>query len=242
MKKLLVATVGLTIVAAGYALMAQTKAAKPIHIDVVQEKAGGEPTHFIPIVGYWVVAAEGTKNVLMVDGRQWKKGEPSAGLADKARAIYGSRHEEFIDNVKAWAYFPIAVAQGIDDFQNGEISMRFQMVDGALDRCSGILFNVKPNGDYLTVRFNGTEDNLVLWTFNKGVRKFVKKGTEDMPLKMKEWYSMKISVQGTKLEGYLNGKKLLEYTLPEPVSGKVGVWSKTDSVSYFDDYTVTPAP
>ena len=51
---------------------------------------------------------------------------------------------------------------------------------------------------------------------------------------------MKIAVQGTKLEGYLNGKKLLEYTLPEPVSGKVGVWSKTDSVSLFDDYTVVP--
>ncbi|HLK63489.1 MAG TPA: family 16 glycoside hydrolase [Bryobacteraceae bacterium] len=242
MKKLLSTVIGVSALAAGYSLLAQTKAAKPIHVDVVQEKAGAEPTHFIPIVGYWVVATEGSKNVLMVDGRQWKKGEPSAGLVDKARAIYGSRHEEFIDNVKAWAYFPIAVAQGIDDFQNGEISMRFQMVDGALDRCSGILFNVKPNGDYLTVRYNGTEDNLVLWTFNKGVRKFVKRGSEEMPLKMKEWYSMKIAIHGTSLEGYLNGKKLLEYTLPEPVSGKVGVWSKTDSVSYFDDYTVTPAP
>jgi hypothetical protein len=49
---------------------------------------------------------------------------------------------------------------------------------------------------------------------------------------------MKISVKGAKLEGYLNGKLLLEYTLPEPVSGKVGVWSKTDSVSYYDDFTV----
>ena len=35
---------------------------------------------------------------------------------------------------------------------------------------------------------------------------------------------------------------LLEYTLPEAVSGKVGVWSKTDSVSYYDDYTVNAAP
>jgi hypothetical protein len=51
---------------------------------------------------------------------------------------------------------------------------------------------------------------------------------------------MKIAVQGTKLEGYLNGKKLLDYTLPEPVTGKVGVWSKTDSVSLFDDFTVRP--
>ena len=114
------------------------------------------------------------------------------------------------------------------------------MVEGSLDSCAGILFNVKPNGDYLTVRFNGKKDNLVLWTFNKGTRKFVKKGPEDMPLPRKEWYAMKITVQGTKLEGYLNGKKLLDYTLPEAVTGKVGVWSKTDSVSLFDDFTVVP--
>jgi hypothetical protein len=50
---------------------------------------------------------------------------------------------------------------------------------------------------------------------------------------------MKIAVHGTKLEGYLNGEKLLDYTLSEPVSGKVGVWSKTDSVTLFDDFNVT---
>ena len=212
---------------------------KSIKVDVTKEKAGAEPTHFVPIVGNWIVTQEGGKNVLMVDGREWKRGNPAAGLADKARTIYGAKHEDFIDNVKAFAYFPYAIAQAIDDFKNGEISMRFQMVEGALDSCAGILFNVKPNGDYLTVRFNGKEDNLVLWTFNKGTRKFVKKGAEDMPLKRKEWYTMKIAVHGTQLEGSLNGKKILDYTLPEPVTGKVGVWSKTDSVSLFDDFTVS---
>jgi hypothetical protein len=213
-------------------------AASSIKVDVAQEKAGTEPTHFLSMVGNWVVAQDGNKNILMVDGRQWKRGQPAGGLADKARLIYGSRHEEFIDNVKAFAYFPYAVAQGVEDFHDGEISMRFQIVDGQLDQCAGILFNLKTNGDYLTVRFNGKEDNLVLWTFNKGTRKFVKKGSEDMPLAMKQWHTMKVAINGTKLEGYLNGKKLLEYTLPETVSGKVGVWSKTDSVSYFDEYTV----
>ena len=214
-------------------------APKTLKVDVAQEKAGAEPTHFVPVVGYWVVAGDNGRNVLMVDGRQWKQGNPAAGLADKARAIYGSRHEEFIDNVKAFAYYPYAVAQGVDDFQNGEISVRFQMIDGALDRCSGILFNLKPNGDYLTVRFNGTEDNLVLWTFKNGKRSMVKRAPQEMPLPMKQWAAIRISVHGTRLEGYLNDKLLLEYTLPEPVSGKVGVWSKTDSVSYFDDFTVT---
>jgi len=218
-----------------------TALAAPVRVDVAQEKAGSEPAHFIPVVGNWMVVPEGGKNVLMVDGRQWKKGQPAGGLADKARLIYGSRHEEFIDNVKAFAYFPYAVAQGIDDFRDGEISMRFQVVDGQLDQCAGILFNLKPNGDYLTVRFNGKEDNLVLWTFNKGKRSFVKRGAEDMPLAMKQWHSMKVAIKGTQLEGYLNGKLLLQYTLPEPVSGKVGVWSKTDSVSYYDDYTLNAA-
>jgi hypothetical protein len=187
-----------------------------------------------------VIAQDEGKKVLMVDGREWKRGQPAGGLADKARLIYGSRHEEFIDNVKAFAYFPYAVAKGIDDFQNGEVSIRFKLVDGKLDQCAGILFNLKPNGDYLTVRFNGKEDNLVLWTFNKGKRSFVKKGSENMPLAMKQWHTMKIAIAGTQLQGYLNGKLLLEYTLAEPVSGKIGVWSKTDSVSYFDDFVVTP--
>ena len=215
---------------------------KPVKIDLSQEKPGAEPKAFLPMVGNWVVAQDGGRNVIMVDGRQWKRGDPSGGLADKARAIYGNRHEEFLDNVKAFAYFPIAVAQGIDDFRNGEISVRFQMIDGALDRCSGILFNVKPDGDYLAVRFNGMEDNLVLWTFNKGVRKFVKRAPEEVPLKLKEWHAIRIAVHGAKLEGYLDNKLILEYTLAEPVSGKVGLWSKTDSVSLFDDFTVTPAP
>lgn len=232
--------VALPLLAAGFYAAAQT--AKTIRVDVAQEKAGSEPARFLGVVGNWVVVKDGARSVLMVDGRQWKRGDPSGGLADKARLIYGSRHEEFIDNVKAFAYFPYAVAQGVDEFKNGEIAMRFQIVEGALDQCAGILFNLKPNGDYLAVRFNGKEDNLVLWTFNKGTRKFVKRGSEEVPLQLKEWHTMKVAVQGTKLEGYLNGKLLLQYTLPEPVSGKVGVWSKTDSVSYFDDFAVTPAP
>lgn len=214
---------------------------KSIHIDLSKEKVGGESAKFLSVVGNWSIVQDGDKKVLAVDGRQWMRGQPAGGLAEKARAIYGSRHEEFIDNVKAFAYFPYAVAKDIENFTGGEISIRFKLISGQLDSCAGILFNLKPNGDYLTVRFNGKEDNLVLWTFNKGKRSFVKRGSENMPLARNQWYTMKITVNGQKLEGYLNGKLLLQYDLAEPVSGKIGVWSKTDSVSYFDDYTVTPA-
>jgi hypothetical protein len=195
------------------------------------------PSHFVAVVGNWSV----TGNVVQVDGRQWIKGQPSAGLAAKARTIYGAKHEEFIDAVKAYAYFPYAVDKDVDDFRNGSISMRFRLLGGQLDQCAGILFNVKPNGNYLTVRFNGKEDNLVLWKFESGKRSFVKKGAHDVHIPFGEWHTMKIDVAGTQLRGYLDDQLLLEYTLPEPVTGKVGLWSKTDSVSQFSDYVVTPA-
>ena len=212
---------------------------RTVRVDLTKEKVGGESGKFLSVVGNWWIVDDGGKRVLAVDGRQWLRGQPAGGLAEKARAIYGSRHEEFIDNVKAFAYFPYAVAKDIDNFHDGQISIRFKLVAGQLDQCAGILFNLKPNGDYLTVRFNGKEDNVVLWTFTKGKRSFVKRGSENVPLAMNQWHTLQISIHGTNLQASLNGKLLLDYTLAEPVSGKVGVWSKTDSVSYFDDFTVS---
>jgi hypothetical protein len=212
---------------------------KSLRVDLTKEKAGQQSTKFLAVVGNWSIVDDGGTKVIGVDGREWLRGQPAGGLAQNARAIYGSKHEEFIDNVKAFAYFPYAVLKEVDDFQNGTISMKFKLVDGKLDSCAGILFNLKPNGDYLTVRFNGKEDNVVLWTFNKGKRSFVKRGTENVPLQIGTWHTLEITVNGTSLGASLDGKHLLDYTLAEPVAGKIGLWSKTDSVSYFDQYTVT---
>lgn len=219
----------------------QAAAPKATHVSFAKETPGREPATFAPMVGSWIITREQGKNVLFIDGRVWKRGQPAGGLADKARELYGARNEDFIESIKAFAYYPIAVAKGVDNFENGEISVRFQMVGGALDRCAGILFDVKPNGDYLTVRYNGTEDNVVLWTFNNGVRRMVKRAPENSPLELGTWHTLKISVHGTALQGFLDDKLFLEYTLTNPVAGKVGVWSKTDSMIEFDDFIVTPS-
>jgi hypothetical protein len=227
--------------AAALHAQATTPTTSGITVTAAADKVGKEPTKFLPMVGHWVVATDEGKKVVMVDGREWKRGQPAGGLADKAREIYGARHEEFIDNVNAFAYFPIAVAKSIPDFDNGQITVKFKMIGGVLDRCAGILFNVKPNGDYLTIRFNGTEDNLVLWTFKEGKRSFVKRGTKNVPLELGTWNEIKVVTSGTSIKGYLNGELLIEHTWADPISGKVGLWSKTDSMSEFDGFTVRPA-
>ena len=71
-------------------------------ISVAKERAGRPSARFLAVVGDWLVSRDDTgKSVMQVDGRQWIKGQPSAGLAANARRIYGAKHEDFIDSVKA---------------------------------------------------------------------------------------------------------------------------------------------
>ncbi len=211
----------------------------PKVFDLSTETVGAEPKTITPVVGVWTIAQDGNNKVLMVDGSRWKEGQPAANLADKARALYGERYAEFLDNVKSFAYYPYAVATGIDDFRDGDISMRFKPLAGRVDQGAGILFNLKPNGNYLTIRANALENNLVLWQFVNGKRTSVK-WIRNTPTVTQQWHTLKVRIAGKKVEGYLDEKLLLEHELPEPASGRIGVWSKADSVVYMSDYTVTP--
>jgi hypothetical protein len=222
------------------AVMLPVLAQQPLRIDLANETVGAEPTALVSVVGIWRIENEGGKKVLAVDGRQWKEGQSSAGIADKARALYGERYAEFLDRVQAYAYYPYTVAKDVTDFKNGEITVRFEGISGRIDQGAGILFNLKPNGDYLAIRANCLENNLVLWRFEKGKRSSVK-WVRDTPTPSRQWHELKLRIAGAKVEGYLDGKLYLEHTLPEPVFGRIGLWSKADSHVYFEGFTATPA-
>jgi len=235
-------------------------------IDLSKEKPGKPPASFQAMVGTWVVAKDGNDKVIMVDGRPWvaSKDNPTKLLVQSARKLYGTSNEELMDNAKQFAYFPVAVLKSVDNFSNGTISMKFKTVGGEADRCSGILFNVKPNGDWLAVRFNDTESNIAFWEFHNGIRRNIKFSDRAKPFKLDRaaWHELKLTVDGANLQAFIDGTLALEYTLGSepvagrrgpphedlypknnpvlrpPVAGKVGLWSKTDSTSYFKDYTV----
>ena len=81
------------------------------------------------------------------------------------------------------------------DFRDGEISVRFEGISGRIDQGAGILFNLKPNGDYLTVRANPLENNLVLWKFEKGKRSSVK-WIRNTPTPTRQWHDLKVRIAG----------------------------------------------
>ena len=241
--------------------------AADIKVDLGKEQVGKTPVSFEPIVGTWVVAQDGRDKVIMVDGRPWvaNKDNPTKLLIQSARKLYGTSNEELMDNAKQFAYYPVAVLTGLDNFSDGAISMKFKTIAGDSDRCSGILFNVKPNGDWLAVRYNDTENNIALWEFHNGIRRPVRFSdrSKPFPLDRKEWHELKMTVSGTDFKAWLDGSLALEYTLgteptggkgapnPDlspannpvlrpPVAGKIGLWSKTDSTSYFKDFVAIP--
>src|SRR5450631_2055087 len=247
--------------------LAATAGAADIKVDLKGEQVGKTPVTFEPMVGTWVVAQDGNDKVIMIDGRPWiaSKDNPTKLLLQTARNLYGTSNEELMDNAKQFAYYPVAVLKSVSSFSSGTISMKFKTVAGDADRCSGILFNVKPNGDWLAVRYNDTENNVALWEFHNGMRRNVKFSDRTKPfmLDRSAWHELKMTVDGASFQAWLDGALALEYTLgsepvarrgapnPDlfpannavlrpPVAGKVGLWSKTDSSSYFKDYVVSP--
>jgi hypothetical protein len=255
-------------VVAAILLMAPLRAAD-LKIDLSNEQVGKPPTTFEPMVGTWLVAQDGADKVVMVDGRPWvaSKDNPTKLLIESARRLYGTSNEELMDNAKQFAYFPVAVLKSVPAFSDGTISVKFKTIAGDADRASGILFNVKPNGDWLAVRYNDTENNVALWEFHNGIRRNMRFSdrAHKFMLDRAAWHELKLTIDGADLKTFLDGEAALEYTLgsqpgpgrggaapnPDlfpannavlrpPVSGKVGLWAKTDTTSYFKDYVVSP--
>ena len=236
-------------------------------IDLSKETPGKAPATFEPMVGTWVIVQDGKDKVVMVDGRPWvaSKDNPTKLLLQSARKLYGTSNEELMDNAKQFAYYPVAVLKGVDNFSTGTISMKFKTVAGDSDRCSGILFNVKPNGDWLAVRYNDTEHNVAFWEFHNGLRRPIKFSDREKKFMLDKaaWHEMKLAVDGNNWKAYLDGELVLEHVmgsepiagrrgppdpdlfpannpvLRPPLAGKVGLWSKTDSTSYFKDYVIS---
>lgn len=242
-----------------------TVSAADIKVDLSKETVGRAPTIFTPMVGTWVVAQDGPDKVVMVDGRPWvaSKDNPTRLLIDSARKLYGTSNEDLMDNAKQFAYYPVAILNGVKDFSNGAVSFKFKIMGGDADRTAGIVFNVKPNGDWLSVRYSHTDGDVALWAFHKGIRRRVAGGPK-LAIDRGVWHDLKMTIDGADFKTYVNGAVALEYTLGSeprpgrngaapnedlfpannavlrpPVGGQIGLWAKTDSTTYFKDFIVS---
>src|SRR5690349_1262174 len=187
-----------------------------LKVDLSKEQPGHPPVAFEPMVGTWTVVRDGGENVIMVDGRPWvaSKDNPTKLLIESARRLYGTSNEELMDNAKQFAYYPVAVLKSVGNFTNGTITVKFKTIAGDADRASGILFNVKPNGDWLAVRYNDTENNVCLWEFHNGIRRPVRFSDRSRPfmLDRAQWHELKMTVDGADFKSWVDGVSAVDWT------------------------------
>lgn len=141
--------------------------------------------------------------------------------------------------------FPLAIADD-GSFQDLDLSVTFKPISGEKDQAAGLVWRLQDADNYYIVRANALENNVVLYKVQNGKRTDLALKGEGRTYGKKstvpsgQWSTLRVTARGKLFEVYLNGTKLYEVedeTLKE--AGKIGLWTKADSVTYFDDLKVT---
>ena len=143
------------------------------------------------------------------------------------------------------AAFPVCTRLGTE-LRDGFVQVRFRAMSGETDRAAGVVWRYRDPNNYYVCRANALENNVVLYKVEGGRR-------TDLPVKGEgrtygkkvavpsgAWNILAVTVKGSLFAVTLNGTKLYEVddaTFTEP--GRVGVWTKADSVTHFDDLKLT---
>ena len=133
--------------------------------------------------------------------------------------------------------FPLAIADE-GSFQNLEMSVKFKAVSGEVDRAAGMAFRLRDANNYYIVRANALEGNYRLYHVVKGRR--VQFAGANVKVASGEWYELRVECVGNHITCYYDNEQKIDATDETfKEAGKVGLWTKADSVTYFDDLRVT---
>jgi hypothetical protein len=133
--------------------------------------------------------------------------------------------------------FPVAVADG-PSLRDVRLSVRCKPISGKVDQACGLVFRYKDENNYYVTRANVLEGNVRLYHVKDGRRKQFANWSGEV--KGNAWHELRVDARGEHLEVYFNGAKIIDAndkTFPD--AGKVGAWTKADSVTYFDDLSAT---
>lgn len=123
------------------------------------------------------------------------------------------------------------------NFENGEIEVMFKANTGEEDEGGGVIWRAQDKGNYYISRYNPLENNFRIYYVKDEARKILASARVKLPAG--KWHELKIVQDGKHITGYLNDEKLLEVddeTFTKP--GGVGLWTKADAVTSFDDFEV----
>jgi hypothetical protein len=165
------------------------------------------------------------------------RGDPGAWrILDDPTAPSGGKVLAQTSTAKTSYRFPLCVYDQLTA-TDVTVSVRFKAVTGTVDQAAGLVARFKDKDNYYIVRANALEHNVRLYKVERGDRKQF--AGVDVKVPSGRWQRLTLDVKGTHFKVLLNDTLLFEAddtTFRD--AGKVGLWTKADSVSYFDDLTI----
>jgi hypothetical protein len=126
-------------------------------------------------------------------------------------------------------------------FLDGTIQVRLRADTGRGDQGGGPMWRVQDADNYYVVRYNPLENNFRLYTVKKGVRRMLD-GASGIRIPAGRWLTVRIVQRGDHIQCFLDGTKLLDvHDTTFTTAGGVGLWTKADAATSFDDFTVRAA-
>jgi hypothetical protein len=132
--------------------------------------------------------------------------------------------------------FPLCVYDKVS-LRDVEVSVDFMAVSGKLDQAAGLVARYKDKNNYYITRANALEDNVRLYKVQEGNRKQI--ASANLKVTPGQWHTLKLQVEGTQLKVYYDGKSVIDANDATFQNiGKTGLWTKADSVTYFNNLTI----
>jgi hypothetical protein len=189
--------------------------------DFQRDKADAEPAGFT-----FARTGQGAQGKWVV------KADPSAPAGDRVLAQVEADGTDY--------RFPMALAD-TPSLKDARAEVRCKQVSGRVDRACGLVVRYRDADNYYVARANALEDNVRLYRVVGGRRHQLASWSGTVASGV--WHTLALEVRGDKLKVFWEGKPILEETdRTFAEAGKVGVWTKADSVTYFDALSVKPAP
>jgi 3-keto-disaccharide hydrolase len=138
----------------------------------------------------------------------------------------------------ASATYPSIVLSSIV-YADAVITVRFKPISGREDQAAGIIFRVQDKDNYYILRANALESNVSFFKYVGGSRSGIKEGGTKVVAG--QWQELRVESSGDRLRGFINGQLVVEAQDATFKAGRVGLWTKADSTTCFDDFSVKPA-
>lgn len=202
--------------------------------DFLSARKGDALKNFYTHGGWWKRSVEDGRVFLLQDGARSGL-RISSGVAGIMGKLAGKALQDFLDNIEAYYCFPLAIAKN-SELSDGSVSARVKPVSGHIDRAGGIAFGMKNVSNYFVLRINALEDNVVLFEYVNSKR--IERASATRKIASGAWHTLRTEISGSSIKGYFDEEQVIEYSSDKPIIGFIGLWTKADSVTCFDELTM----